>query len=250
MADFQIGIIGGTGGIGRWFADFFKSEGYLVHISGRHTGMAISEMAETCAVVIISVPIGTTCTVIEQVGPYMKNDSLLMDFTSLKVEPVRTMLRHSSSEVMGCHPLFGPNVTSLAGMNIVICPARISRWSSWPRTIFERSGAHIVEAAPEEHDEMMAIIQGFNHLNTIMMGLMLKDWGVDPHKLKNFATPIFNTKLEIIDKVIDNPRLYAEIISHNPYMDKNLHLWDKNLCELKRLVHTKDTEDLITLIQK
>jgi len=35
MKNIQIGIIGGTGGIGRWFARFFKKEGYAVHVSGR-----------------------------------------------------------------------------------------------------------------------------------------------------------------------------------------------------------------------
>ncbi len=29
MKNIQIGIIGGTGGIGKWFAHFFQKEGYL-----------------------------------------------------------------------------------------------------------------------------------------------------------------------------------------------------------------------------
>jgi prephenate dehydrogenase len=48
MKNIQIGIIGGTGGIGRCFARFFKKEGYAVHVSGRKTGMSMDEMAERC----------------------------------------------------------------------------------------------------------------------------------------------------------------------------------------------------------
>ena len=119
MKELEIGIIGGTGGIGRWFVDFFEKEGYTVHVSGRRTGMDMDEMAQKCQVVIVSVPIGVTTQVIEQVGPKMKKESLLMDFTSLKEEPVKAMLECSSSEVMGCHPLFGPDVSSIEGQNIV-----------------------------------------------------------------------------------------------------------------------------------
>lgn len=32
--NFPIGIIGGTGGMGRWFADFFEKEGHPVLVSG------------------------------------------------------------------------------------------------------------------------------------------------------------------------------------------------------------------------
>ncbi|MBW2562029.1 MAG: prephenate dehydrogenase/arogenate dehydrogenase family protein, partial [Deltaproteobacteria bacterium] len=129
METFEIGIIGGTGGIGAWFADFFAGEGYTVHVSGRTTGMGLDEMAQTCRVVIVSVPINATIAVIEAVGPEMKEDALLMDFTSLKAEPVRAMLASSRSEVMGCHPLFGPDVPSIEGLNIALCPARIDKWS-------------------------------------------------------------------------------------------------------------------------
>ncbi|MBW2650637.1 MAG: hypothetical protein JRC66_06445 [Deltaproteobacteria bacterium] len=62
MKNIQIGIIGGTGGIGRWFANFFKKEGYVVHVSGRRTGMSMDEMAERCQVVIVSVPNQRHCS--------------------------------------------------------------------------------------------------------------------------------------------------------------------------------------------
>jgi len=251
MNEVEIGIIGGTGGIGRWFADFFEKEGYTVHVSGRRTGMDMDEMAQKCHVVIVSVPIGVTTQVIEQVGPKMKKESLLMDFTSLKEEPVKAMLEHSSSEVMGCHPLFGPDVDSIEGQNIVFCPARTEKWSNWPKDIFEKRGARVFETTPENHDEMMAIIQGLNHLNTITMGLALKETGVDLTELKKFSTPIFDTKLAIIEKIFtNNPQLYAEIITLNPHIHKILDIYEKNLSQLKNLIDIGNTEDLAKLLKE
>jgi len=246
LKDVEIGIIGGTGGIGKWFASFFEKEGYAVHISGRQTGMGMKEMAIKCRAVIVSVPIGITCEVIEQIGPFMPEESLLMDFTSLKEKPVKSMLRYSRSEVMGCHPLFGPDIESIAGQNIVFCPGRISEWSDWPMGLFKNKGARIIEASPEEHDKMMAVVQGLNHFDTIAMGIAIKESGVDILKLKSFSTPLFKTKLDIIEKIFNsNSRLYAEILTLNPYLNSILDQYEKNVTALKELVKNRDIGGLM-----
>lgn len=251
MKNFEIGIIGGTGGIGRWFADFFKSEGYTVHVSGRRTGMDIPAMAVRCDVVIVSVPIGITCEIIEQVGPHMREGTLLMDFTSLKAEPVKFMLDYSVSEVIGTHPLFGPDIDTLAGHNVVICPARTEKWLAWLEGILKRNGANVVESTPVKHDKLMAIVQGLNHLNTITMGMVISEIGADLSELKDFATPIFNTKIDILKKIFgNNPRLYAEIITSNPDIDKILGIYEKTLSELKGLINKRDAQGLTEMIDK
>jgi len=251
MKNIEIGIIGGTGGIGRWFADFFNREGYTVHVSGRKTGMDLPAMAEKCDVVIVSVPIGVTCEVIEQVGPHMREETLLMDLTSLKKEPVKAMLQYSISEVIGVHPLFGPDVDTLAGLNVVLCPARTKRWIVWLKEVLEGNNANVVESTPERHDKMMAIVQGLNHLNTLTMGMVLNETGTDLLELKGFATPLFNTKIGILKRIFgNNPRLYAEIITSNPDIDTILDIYEKTLSELKGLIKEKDSEGLTEMIKE
>ena len=250
MKNIQIGIIGGTGGIGRWFAGFFEREGYAVHVSGRRTGMGMDEMAERCQVVIVSVPISATVQVIRQLGPGMKKESLLMDLTSLKEKPVTAMLESSISEVIGLHPLFGLNVRSISGKNIAICPVRTGKWLPWLTEILKREGANLIETTPEGHDETMAIVQGLTHLNTITMGLVLGDAGKGLSELKDFSTPIFDTKINIIKKIFaGNPGLYAEIIAFNPHIHKILDLYMKNLSELKGLIDRTDTKGLTELME-
>lgn len=217
MDHFPIGIIGGTGGIGRWFARFFEKEGHPVHVSGKSTGKRPAEMAAACPVVIVSVPIGVTVDVIGDVGPHMKKESLLMDLTSLKSKPVEAMLASSASEVIGLHPLFGPGVPSLEGQNIVLCPARGTRWLPRVRDILGKRGAKLIEAAPERHDEIMAVVQALNHLDTIVMGLAVRRSGMAREVLETFSTPIFRGKLEMIDKVFSHPELHAEIVTANPH---------------------------------
>jgi len=251
MQDIQIGIIGGTGGMGRIFADLFRQEGYSLQVSGRKRGPDIPTMAEQCQVIIVSVPIGITVEIIEQIGPRMKKDALLMDLTSLKTEPIKAMLQSSPAEVIGLHPLFGPGVASIAGYTIVICPSRGERWIEWVRGIFTKHGATLIETTPERHDELMALVQVLNHLNSITMGMVLSEWGVDLAELVRFATPIFNTKLDIIKEIFtNNPRLYAEIITLNPHIQKILELYEKTLADIKILINKKDTEALTRLIEE
>ncbi len=251
MNTIQIGIIGGTRGMGGWFARFFEKAGYIVHISGRNRGMALDEMTRTCQVVIVSVPIGVTHTVIKKIGPFMHADSLLMDLTSLKQEPVKAMLETSASEVIGCHPLFGPHVDTIAGQRVVLCPARTGKWVSWIKGILEKNDAVVVETTPEKHDRMMAIVQGLNHFNTIMMGLALSESGVSFSELCRFATPAFMAKMEIIQKVFcQNPGLYSEIITMNPDVHQHIEAYEKTVAKLRLLVSQGNAADIEDMIEE
>ena len=247
---FTVGIIGGTGGMGQWFARFLTQEGYPVLVSGRKTGPSLDDLAGTCPVMVVSVPIGVTCEVIRKVGPLMKEDSLLMDLTSLKTEPVRAMLESSPSEVIGLHPLFGPAEPSLAEKNVAICPARGEKWLPWLRGLLERKGARLVETTPERHDEIIALVQGINHLDTLIMGMVLMEAGLDPAVIERFSTPILRTKMEIIQKVFSHPDLYAQLIALNPHLRRMMDLFEKKFAELKEIVETGSPEHLRRLIQQ
>src|SRR5271157_5126526 len=175
MKDITIGIIGGTGGMGRWFADLFQREGYPVHVWGRKSAMSITELVALCNVIVIAVPISATSAIIKRVGPLVPVDSLLMDLTSLKKEPVELMLANTKADVIGCHPLFGPGVEDATGENVILCKARGEKWFTWLKKILGKNKLIITENTPEEHDKMMAIVQVLNHLNTITFGLTLAE---------------------------------------------------------------------------
>ena len=251
MNKFAIGIVGGTGGIGKWFATFFAGEGYPIHVTGRSTGMPLPELADRCRVVIVSVPIAATIDAIRRVGPHLPEESLLMDFTSLKEEPVREMLKATAAEVVGCHPLFGPDCPSLAGENVILCPGRGERWLKRMEGLFTKGGARVTVATPADHDRMMALIQGLTHLDTILMGLTLRDSGVEASELDTFSTPVFRTKQAIIERVFDaRPELYAGFIAGNGNMPKILEIYEKNLSALKSLILAGDATGIAALIRK
>ncbi|MBW2053129.1 MAG: prephenate dehydrogenase/arogenate dehydrogenase family protein, partial [Deltaproteobacteria bacterium] len=175
MRNITLGIIGGQGRMGDWFKTQFEQFGLTVLIADRNTALSARDLCERCQVVIVSVPITITEEVIAEVGPLMPEDGLLMDLTSNKTQPVKAMLKHSRSEVVGAHPLFGPREDSVKGRHIVLCPGRGEKWLNWIKDLLEEMGAIIKVVSPEHHDRLMAAVQGLTHLSTLALGLAIMD---------------------------------------------------------------------------
>lgn len=244
MKNVIVGIIGGTGGMGRWCADLFREEGCEVYITGRHSALRLEDLASLCNVIVVSVPISVTAEVISQIGPLLSEEKLLMDLTSLKTEPVRLMLEHTRAEVVGCHPLFGPMLTECKGQNIVLCPARGINWCAWLKTILERNDFTVLETSPEKHDKMMAVVQALNHLNTIALGMTLADEGTPIAEFNQYSTPIFRKKMEIVKKVFaERPELYADIIAGNQDTFRILDIYKKTLEKVFSLLKKENGAD-------
>ena len=201
MEHINVGIIGGTKGMGRWFAGLLRKEGCTVHVCGRKTKLQINDLDRLCNVVVVAVPISATAEIIKQVGPLLSKEVLLMDLTSLKYEPVKLMLANSKAEVIGCHPLFGPQLKDASGQNIILCPARGKKWMGWLKGVFIKNKMNVLEATSEKHDKMMAIVQALNHFNTITLGMALAQTNIELTEINKFSTPILRAKLDIIKKV-------------------------------------------------
>lgn len=212
----KISIVGGNGPLGGLFKRFFEGHGYLVQPLGRKDGPFYKERLEGSDVVIISVPISVTKQVIRTIGPLVHPDSLLMDMTSLKGFPVRTMLDAFKGEVVGTHPLFGPPLETLEGQTIVITPGRGEKWLHWLKETFTKSAITVTMSTPEEHDRFMAFTQCMRTLNTMMLGKVIRENKVNPKKLMGYATPIFKSEMWWLGRLFSqDPDLYASIHMDN-----------------------------------
>lgn len=252
MKETVVGIIGGTHGMGCWFARLLRNDDYKVHVCGRKTRLGIDDLARLCHVVVVAVPIAATAEVIKQVGPLMSSGSLLMDLTSIKKEPVELMLASSRADVIGCHPLFGPSLKNVRGQNVILCPARADKkWLSWLKKLLVQGGFVVTEKTPAEHDKMMAFVQVLNHLNTISLGLTLAATGIPLAEIKKFSTPIFKTKVEIVKKIFtENPALYADILTQNHATKDIIGLYKKSLAEISVLIRSGDRKKMQEMMEK
>jgi len=239
----KAGIIGGTGKMGRLFRPVFERAGYSVMISGRSTSVTSADIALTCDLVIVSVPIRDTVRVIDEIAPLLTENQVLCDFTSLKAEPVAAMLK-SKAQVIGLHPMFGPTVSSIARQTIVLCPARVEGSTLDDiRGIFQREGAVCTVATPEEHDRMMAIVQGLTHFVTICMADSIRRLGVDIEKTEPFMSPVYQIELSLVGRLLSqDPALYADILQENPFVPEVLAACRAAAGELAGIVQSGDPD--------
>jgi prephenate dehydrogenase len=241
----SIAIVGAAGRMGQWFKRFFEAAGHRVYCIESKEIENMGQVARDSDVVVVSVPISETCKVIEAVGPYVRTESLLMDLTSLKVDPVECMLRNSQSEVIGVHPLFGPDAQSMHGQTIILCPIRAKKWLPWLTHTLSGHGAVLEIISPQTHDRIMAIVQAMGHIGTMLMGLMLKELNEDLAALERYCTPLFRVQLALVGRLFnDNPKLYAEMITQNPEVKRPLAVYGSLLEQMKRWVDEGQSDSI------
>ena len=237
----KAGIIGGTGKMGRLFVPVFQRAGYEVLVSGRSSSLTSEDIARQCDLVIISVPIRNTVRVIKKIAPLMKPGQVLCDFTSIKVRPVEAMLR-SAADVVGLHPMFGPTVSSLKSQTIIVCPARIDDKKLQDLVaIFRNEGARCTITTPEDHDKMMAVVQGLTHYVTLCMAESIRRLGIDIETTQEFTSPVYQIELSLIGRLLSqDPELYADILQQNPYVPGVLAACRESAADLAAIVSHQD----------
>jgi prephenate dehydrogenase len=263
----RVAIIGGSGEFGRLFARVFAEEGHEVVITGRdqakgervakEIGVRFSRDNVAAAkwgdIVIISVYIDNTVEVIKQVAPHVREGSLLMDVTSVKVEPCKAMLAHARRgvEIIGTHPMFGPRVTSFEGLVFILTPLRGEKWKRWLLEWLEKHKARVIVTTPEEHDRIMSVVQCLTHFTYISVASTLRELGIDVKYSRRFASPIYELMLDLIARIVgQNPHLYASIQMHNPLATKVHDTFISQASKLRGIVAAKDKRAFVDLMAK
>ncbi len=246
-----VGIIGGKGRMGKWFARFFAEAGLDVTVSDIGTDTTPADIARNCNVVILSLPMEVFPSVVEEIGPLVPEESFLTDFCSLKERQVECMLKHSSCSVVGTHPLFGPVEESIVGRRVAICPARGKRWLAWWESFLRHHGAKTTIFSAAEHDRSMAWVQALNHFILLCLGKALEEDGIDLNHVFELATPSFERQLHIVARLcFQDPELYATIQMGNPYTDTAISTFSKYAQSLKEILHNRDREAFVKMFKE
>ena len=258
----KIAIIGGSGKMGRWFANFLVKDGREVIITGRDQSKLLEakqqldnvevatnvEAVKRAEVIMISTPIDGFEDVIKQICPYIRPEQIIIDITSIKKLPVEVMHKHIKKGVtLGVHPMFGPGARGLAHQNFVLTPTNKNEkaLAQKVREYLETRDARVTLMTPRQHDEMMDVVLGLSHLVAIVSADTLVS--LDKLKLmRAIGGSTYKLWLTLVESVIaDDPESCASLQMSLPDGGKVKKLFQSRLEAWADLVENKDRRKFI-----
>ncbi|MEZ9475181.1 bifunctional chorismate mutase/prephenate dehydrogenase [Vibrio splendidus] len=214
-------IVGGNGQLGGLFGRMFKLSGYEVKILGSQDWDRADEILDNAGLVIVTVPIHLTEGVIAKLGN-LPSDCILCDLTSIKSKPLQAMMNMHQGPVVGLHPMFGPDVPSLAKQVIVYSDGRGSESYQWLLNQFGIWGASLCQMDAAEHDHGMTLIQALRHFTSFAYGLHLSKENPNIDQLLKLSSPIYRLEIAMVGRLFaQDPNLYGDIILSS---DENIEM--------------------------
>ncbi|MFA0112986.1 bifunctional chorismate mutase/prephenate dehydrogenase [Vibrio sp. 10N.261.46.E11] len=214
-------IVGGNGQLGGLFGRMFKLSGYEVKILGSQDWDKADEILDNAGLVVVTVPIHLTEGVIAQLGN-LPSDCILCDLTSIKSKPLQAMMNMHQGPVVGLHPMFGPDVPSLAKQVIVYSDGRGSESYQWLLNQFGIWGASLCQMDAAEHDHGMTLIQALRHFTSFAYGLHLSKENPNIDQLLKLSSPIYRLEIAMVGRLFaQDPNLYGDIILSS---DENIEM--------------------------
>ncbi len=246
----RVTVIGGRGAMGRFFSQQLFAAGHHVNILDSGDWDQAEYLLNQVDLVLICVPIEYTLEVIRKVSQYLSPTTALADIASIKSSVVQAMLSHHSGAVMGLHPMFGPGVTSFLSQKIVVSPGRLEEQFHWFLNLMVAEGGKLIFSTPEEHDEIMVIVQAIRHFITLSSGAFLSEEKVDINRTLDFSTPIYRQEIGIISRLItQSAPMVADIILATPERRDAIARLANTNNRLAQLVVQGDRDSLISELQ-
>ncbi|EKN3347734.1 bifunctional chorismate mutase/prephenate dehydrogenase [Yersinia ruckeri] len=243
-------IIGGNGQMGQLFSRMLLLSGYQVKTLEQEDWPQAEFILADAGMVIVSVPIHATEEVIARL-PKLPPDCILLDLASVKNRPLQSMLAAHDGPVVGLHPMFGPDVGSLAKQVVVYCDGRQPEAYQWLLEQLQVWGARLHRISAVEHDQNMAFIQALRHFATFAYGLHLAEENVQLEQLLALSSPIYRLELAMVGRLFaQDPQLYADIIMSS---EDNLALikrYYQRFGDAIKLLEQSDKQAFVASFQK
>ncbi len=236
----QIGLIG-CGVFGRLLADKLKHFSLVkvydhrpISLSEKNIQSASLEEVLAQSVIILAIPVQAQEHFWQNHASQVNPQSLVLDVSSVKLIPIRWMRQYlpSSVQIVGSHPLFGPNTVAQAGgwtgLKIVSCPVRVRKHTYLQLKQFLETKLElmVLELSPKTHDQQMAWIQAL----TFFIGKGIVNLDIPSSILDTFTYKYLLGIKSVVAS--DTEDLFYTIQKYNPYARA---VRKKFLQELKQL---------------
>lgn len=252
----KVVILGGTGKMGRWFAQFLKDKGFEVSIHSRSPERAAKTAEELhvkyiesmddvrdADIVIVSTSLSSTADTIQEVSKRMRPNTILFDIASVKGTVIQALeeARTLGIRTISIHPMFGPGAASLKGKHVIVIPVGDDpELVDEMLSLFEGAETHILKSG-EAHDMMVALTLSLPHFLNIVFGKTLSK--MDIGEAAKFAGTTFTLQLMVAEAVFsEDADLYYAIQSQNKAFAKVLDAFLNSAREVASTIKRKDRD--------
>ncbi|MCG8371680.1 MAG: prephenate dehydrogenase/arogenate dehydrogenase family protein [Proteobacteria bacterium] len=251
-------VIGGAGEMGRWFADFFASQGFSTTIAdpavddGPKRFRNWTDAGIDFDVIVVAAPLAVSGRILAQLA-VLKPQGLIFDIGSLKT-PLRDglgELRSAGCRVTSLHPMFGPDTRLLSGRHLIFCDAGDSRATADAKELFAATMVEQLDMGLDDHDRLIAYVLGLSHALNIAFFTALAESGEAAPRLAKMSSTTFDSQLLVSAAVArDNPHLYFEIQNLNRFGLGPLDALCEAARRIRETVADGDEAAFVDLMQK
>ncbi len=261
-------VIGGAGKMGRWFVDFFASQGFATTIAD--SSVAKSSVDDRSVddstghfanwtdagvdydVIVVATPLAVSGRILAQLA-VLKPRGLIFDIGSLK-SPLLDGLRELQSagcSVTSLHPMFGPDTRLLSGRHLIFCDVGDAAATAAAKELFSATMVEQLDMGLEDHDRLIAYVLGLSHALNIAFFTALAESGEAAPKLAQLSSTTFDSQLLVSGAVAqDNPHLYFEIQNLNKFGLGPLDALCEAASRIRETVAAGDEQAFVDLMEK
>ena len=251
-------VIGGAGKMGRWFVDFFVSQGFATTIADRSVADSTGCFANwTDAgvdydVIVVATPLAVSGRILAQLA-VLKPRGLIFDIGSLKSPLLDGLheLQAAGCNVTSLHPMFGPDTRLLSGRHLIFCDVGDAAATAAAKELFSATMVEQLDMGLEDHDRLIAYVLGLSHALNIAFFTALAESGEAAPKLAQLSSTTFDSQLLVSGAVAqDNPHLYFEIQNLNKFGLGPLDALCEAASRIRETVAAGDEQAFVDLMEK
>jgi len=251
-------VIGGAGKMGRWFVDFFLSQGFDTFIAdpgvdegpGRYRNW--TDAGVDYDVIVVAAPLAVSGRILLQLA-VLKPPGLVFDIGSLK-SPLMDGLKEMQAagcSVTSLHPMYGPDTRLLSGRHLIFCDVGDAAATAAAKELFAATMVEQLDMGLEDHDRLIAYVLGLSHALNIAFFTALAESGEAAPRLAKLSSTTFDSQLLVSAAVArDNPHLYFEIQNLNKFGLGPLDALCEAAQRIRETVAGGDEQAFVELMEK
>ena len=251
-------VIGGSGKMGRWFVEFFDSQGFITFVAdkevedGTHSFSDCHDAGIDYDVIVVATPIEISATILLELSK-MDPQGLIFDIGSLKT-PLRDGLNalfQNNCLVTSIHPMFGPGTELLSGKHLIYVDVGNEIATEKAKDLFSATMVKKLDMDIDDHDRLIAYVLGLSHALNIAFFNALADSGESAPKLAKLSSTTFDAQLIVAEAVAsDSPELYFEIQKLNDYGLAPLNALCASANQIRKVIQDNNKDGFIELMEK